>query len=85
MSEKPVSYGTMHVPDDPRDAEIERLQAEVERLTGQRDRLLDAGRRSLNWLSSYPGSGALGCYDEMRAAVDPLERVLTKNTHPEEG
>lgn len=60
-------------------AEVERLQAEAEGLTGQRDRLLDAGRRSLNWLSSYPGGGALGCYDEMRAAVDPLERVLTKD------
>lgn len=42
MSEKPVSYGTMHVPDDPRDAEIERLRAENENLPcGHRKRDMD--------------------------------------------
>lgn len=65
-------------------AEIERLQRLVSDLTqlnnlrtAERDALLSAGRRSLNWLASYPGGGALGCYDEMRDAVDPLESVLT--------
>ncbi len=31
--------------------------------------LLDALQRSLNWLASYPGGGALGCYDQARAAI----------------
>lgn len=31
--------------------------------------LLGALQRSLNWLSSYPGGGALGCYDQAREAI----------------
>lgn len=31
--------------------------------------LVKAAMRSLNWLSSYPGGGALNCYDEMRDAI----------------
>lgn len=33
------------------------------------DALVAALRRSLNWLSSYPGGGALGAYDEAKAAL----------------
>lgn len=33
------------------------------------DSLLAAARRSLSWLSSYPGGGAVGCYDQMRSAI----------------
>lgn len=32
--------------------------------------LLEALQRALNWLSSYPGEGALSCYDQARAAID---------------
>jgi hypothetical protein len=31
--------------------------------------LLAVLQRSLNWLSSYPGGGADGCYDQARAAI----------------
>lgn len=31
--------------------------------------MLEALRRSLSWLSSYPGEGAMGCYDQARAAI----------------
>lgn len=36
--------------------------------------LLAALRRSLNWLSSYPGGGAMSCYDQARAAIDKATR-----------
>lgn len=32
--------------------------------------LLDALSRTLSWLASYPGGGALGCYDQALAAVE---------------
>lgn len=32
--------------------------------------LLEALQRSLNWLASYPGGNAEGCYDQARAAID---------------
>ena len=38
------------------------------------DAMLVALKRSLNWLSSYPGEGALGCYDQARAAIDLAEK-----------
>ena len=38
------------------------------------DALVAALRRSLNWLSSYPGGCALGAYDEARAALDAVEK-----------
>ena len=31
--------------------------------------LLEALQRTLSWLSSYPGGGAHGCYDQARAAI----------------
>lgn len=31
--------------------------------------LLEALQRSLSWLSSYRGGGAMGCYDQARAAI----------------
>lgn len=31
--------------------------------------LKKAGERSLNWLSSYPGEGALVCWEQMNAAL----------------
>lgn len=31
--------------------------------------MLAALRRSLNWLSSYPGGGAMNYYDEVRAVI----------------
>lgn len=31
--------------------------------------LLEALQRSLNWLASYPGGNAEGCYDQARAAI----------------
>ena len=31
--------------------------------------LLEALERSLNWLASYPGGGAIGVYDQARAAI----------------
>lgn len=31
--------------------------------------LIEAGNRSLSWLSSYPGDGALRAYEHMRAAL----------------
>lgn len=31
--------------------------------------LIEALQRSLNWLSSYPGGNAVGCYDQARAAL----------------
>jgi hypothetical protein len=34
--------------------------------------LIEAAERSLNWLSSYPGNGAIGAYDQMRAALSAL-------------
>lgn len=33
------------------------------------DKVIAAMERSLSWLSSYPGGGALGCYDQMREAL----------------
>jgi hypothetical protein len=35
--------------------------------------LLAALKRSLNWLSSYPGGNATGAYDEARAAIAKAE------------
>lgn len=35
--------------------------------------LLAAAKRSLNWLASYPGRVADGCYDQMRAAIAKTE------------
>ena len=31
--------------------------------------VVDALKRSLSWLSSYPGGCAEGCYDQARAAI----------------
>lgn len=31
--------------------------------------LLEALERTLSWLSSYPGEGALGAYDQARSAI----------------
>ena len=39
--------------------------------------LVEAGNRSLNWLSSYRGGGALGCYDQMHTALAPFTRSAT--------
>lgn len=35
--------------------------------------LLAAAKRSLDWLASYAGEGALPVYHQMRAAVDKAE------------
>ena len=35
-------------------------------------KLIDAADRALNWLSSYPGGGALGCHDQVRAAISAV-------------
>lgn len=37
------------------------------------DELVTALKRSLNWLSSYPGNGAAGAYDEARSALAKAE------------
>ena len=39
------------------------------------DALMAALRRSLNWLSSYPGGCALGAFDEARAALDAVDKA----------
>lgn len=39
------------------------------RLIAAAPEMLEALRRSLSWLSSYPGEGAMGCYDQARAAI----------------
>lgn len=52
-----------------KDAEDERIYQDDMRIAGAAKDLLAALRRSLNWLSSYPGGGALGAYDEARAAI----------------
>jgi hypothetical protein len=31
--------------------------------------MLSALARALSWLSSYPGGGAMKCYDEVRSAI----------------
>ena len=38
-------------------------------LLERQERMEGALRRSLNWLSSYPGGNAMGAYDEVRAAL----------------
>lgn len=40
------------------------------RLIAAAPELLEALLRSLNWLSSYPGGGAMNCYDQAREAID---------------
>lgn len=44
------------------------LRASAKRTVAAPD-LLAACERALTWLSSYPGGGAIGAYDEMRAAI----------------
>lgn len=41
----------------------------VARLFAAAPELLEALEETLNWLTSYPGGGALGCYDKARAAI----------------
>lgn len=45
------------------------------------ERLEAAVRRSLSWLSSYPGGGAIGAWEQAHDALEPLslEAVPTKN------
>lgn len=39
------------------------------RLIAAAPELLEALERSLNWLCSYPGEGAMNAYDQARAAI----------------
>src|SRR3989304_2986272 len=41
----------------------------VTRLVAINIELLTVAKKSLNWLSSYPGGGALKMYDKMREAI----------------
>jgi hypothetical protein len=41
---------------------------------GREAALIEAARRSLNWLASYPGGCASGAYNEMRAALAPFDQ-----------
>ncbi len=52
------------------------------------EKLVAAGQRSLSWLSSYPGGGALNVYDEMRAALPgewPIDLVSDKERPVDKG
>ncbi len=60
-------------------AGVERAQANSELIVravnsyAAHERVVEAARRSLSWLSSYPGGGADGAYDDLRAALAALE------------
>lgn len=71
----PFDYGTCHpvceakiVVGGPFNLKTDEQVANA-RLIAAAPCLLEALQRTLNWLSSYPGGGALGCYDEARAAI----------------
>ena len=50
------------------DAVWPRMEANARLATAAPD-LLAAAQRSLSWLTSYPNEGAMGMYDQMRAAI----------------
>lgn len=54
-------------------SETEQKQERIEQLEADRDRLFEAGNRSLSWLASYPGGNAENIYNQMREALEPLE------------
>ena len=39
----------------------------------QRDELLEACKRSVNWLASYPGGGATAVLEQVNAAIARVE------------
>lgn len=49
------------------DVQLKRMERDVETA------LADALKRTLSWLTSYPGGGALGAYDQARNALSVHE------------
>ena len=45
--------------------------------------MLEALKQSLDWLSSYPGGGALGMYDQVRAAIEKATVPINDNGQTE--
>lgn len=45
------------------------------------ERMAEALERSLSWLTSYPGDGALGAYEQARAALSAFRSATTEARH----
>lgn len=55
----------------------------IVRAVNSHEALLDALKRSLDWLASYPGEGAMGAYDQARAAI--AKATSDTPPHPPDG
>ncbi len=54
------------------------LVDQIRRLERDKAALLEACKRSLSWLTSYPGDGSQDAYNQMRAAIAQAEQAEAK-------
>ena len=56
-----------------RDETIYQQDRRYEQQKARIEKLEAAGKRSLSWLTSYPGGGAMGAYEQMREALESVQ------------